>query len=84
MKFLCTSVEHLPTTLKPDERAFTLFKNAKRKGVGTIAKGWRGSLKRKGFAPPRRLGTSFNFASLSVRRTWQVYAARAQWLDSHN
>lgn len=51
MKFLCTSVEHLPTTLKPNEHAFTLFKNAKRQGVGTIAKGWRGSLKRKGFAP---------------------------------
>lgn len=51
MKFLCTSVEHLPSTLRESERAFTLFKSAKRAGVGTIAKGWRGSLKRKGFAP---------------------------------
>jgi hypothetical protein len=51
MKVLCTSVDHLPATLAEGERAFTLFKSAKRAGVGTIAKGWRGSLKRKGFAP---------------------------------
>lgn len=51
MKILCTSVEHLPATLEDGERAFTLFKSAKRAGVGTIAQGWRGSLKRKGFAP---------------------------------
>lgn len=51
MKFICTSVENLPAELAPGERAFTLFKNAKRQGVGTIARGWRGSLKRKGFAP---------------------------------
>ncbi len=51
MKVLCTSVDHLPETLEDGERAFTLFKSAKRAGVGTIAKGWRGSLKRKGFAP---------------------------------
>lgn len=50
-KVLCTSVEHLPGTLENGERAFTLFKSAKRAGVGTIAQGWRGSLKRKGFAP---------------------------------
>jgi len=51
MKVLCTSVDHLPGTLAEGERAFTLFKSAKRAGVGTIAQGWRGSLKRKGFAP---------------------------------
>lgn len=51
MKVLCTSVDSLPTTLEDGERAFTLFKSAKRAGIGTIAQGWRGSLKRKGFAP---------------------------------
>lgn len=51
MKVLCTSVEHLPGVLGENERAFTLFKSAKRSGVGTIAKGWRGSMKRKGFSP---------------------------------
>ncbi|TAK94361.1 MAG: hypothetical protein EPO09_09855 [Aquabacterium sp.] len=51
MKVLCTSVDHLPATLVDGERAFTLFRSAKRAGVGTIAQGWRGSLKRKGFAP---------------------------------
>jgi hypothetical protein len=49
-KVICTPVERLPT-LQPGERAFTLFKSAGRNGVGTIAKGWRGSLKRKGYAP---------------------------------
>ena len=51
MKVLCTSADHLPATLKDGERAFTLFKSAKRTGVGTIARGWRGLLKRRGFAP---------------------------------
>jgi hypothetical protein len=51
-KIICTSAEHLPATLGDGERAFTLFKSARRPGVGTIARGWRGSLKRKGFAPP--------------------------------
>ena len=51
MKVLCTSVDHLPAALAEGERAFTLFKSATRADVGTIAKGWRGSLKRKGFAP---------------------------------
>jgi hypothetical protein len=51
MKFLCTSVDYLPRTLSEGERAFTFFKNAKRPGVGTIARGWRGSLERKSFAP---------------------------------
>lgn len=50
-KVICTSAEHLPATLAPGERALTLFKSARRPGVGTIAKGWRGSLKRKGFSP---------------------------------
>lgn len=50
-KVLCTSVDHLPAMLENGERVFTLFKTAKRAGIGTIAKGWRGSLKRKGFAP---------------------------------
>lgn len=51
MKIICTAVDHLPAHLAEGERAFSLFKSAKREGVGTIAKGWRGSLKRKGFAP---------------------------------
>lgn len=51
MKVLCTSVDQLPANVVDDERIFTLFKSAKRAGVGTIAQGWRGSLKRKGFAP---------------------------------
>lgn len=51
MKFICTSVENLPSTLATGERAFTLFKSAGLPAVGTIARGWRGSLKRKGFAP---------------------------------
>ena len=50
-KVLCTTVDSLPKELSTDERVFTFFKSAKREGVGTIAKGWRGSLKRKGFAP---------------------------------
>lgn len=50
-KIICSTVENLPAHLAEDERAFTLFKSAKRPGVGTIARGWRGSLKRKGFAP---------------------------------
>lgn len=50
-KVLCTSVNYLPAMLADGERAFTLFKSAKRAGVGTIAQGWRGSMKRKGFAP---------------------------------
>ena len=29
MKVLCTSVDHLPATLKDGERAFTLFRSAK-------------------------------------------------------
>ena len=51
MKVLCTSPESLPVALPAGERAFTLFKSARRAGVGTIARSWRGSLKRKGFAP---------------------------------
>ncbi|MGE4532370.1 Qat anti-phage system QueC-like protein QatC [Halomonas sp.] len=51
MKVICTTVDCLPAHLADGERAFTFFKSAKRDGVGTIAKGWRGSLKRKGFAP---------------------------------
>lgn len=51
MKILCVAADQLPDTMADGERAFTLFKSAKRTGVGTIAKGFRGSLKRKGFAP---------------------------------
>lgn len=51
MKVICTSAEHLPNALAAGERAFTFFKSARRPGVGTIARSWRGSLKRKGFAP---------------------------------
>lgn len=51
MKVLCTTVEQLPPQFPPDTRVFTFNKSAKREGVGTIAKGWRGSIKRKGFAP---------------------------------
>ncbi|SDL61583.1 hypothetical protein SAMN05661010_02102 [Modicisalibacter muralis] len=50
-KVICTTVARLPARLADGERAFTFFKSAKQNGVGTIAKGWRGSLKRKGFAP---------------------------------
>lgn len=51
MKVLCSAPEHLPTDIPAGERAFALFKSAKRLGVGTIARGFRGSLKRKGLAP---------------------------------
>jgi hypothetical protein len=51
MKVLCTTADHLPADLPNGEKAFALFKSAKREGVGTIAQGWRGSLKRKGYAP---------------------------------
>ncbi|EPL2634443.1 7-cyano-7-deazaguanine synthase [Achromobacter mucicolens] len=51
MKVLCTAVDALPRNLPENELAFTFFKSAKRSGVGTIAKGWRGSLKRRGFSP---------------------------------
>lgn len=51
IKVICTSVDRLPTQLNEGERAFTYFKGARRDGVGTIAKGWHGSLKRKGFRP---------------------------------
>lgn len=50
-KILCTTVDYLPSTLDEGERAFAMFKSSKRDGVGTIAQGWRGSLKRRGFAP---------------------------------
>lgn len=51
MKVLCTTPDYLPENLEAGEVAFTFFKSAKRAGVGTIAKAWRGSLKRRGFAP---------------------------------
>ncbi|WP_343674908.1 Qat anti-phage system QueC-like protein QatC [Paraburkholderia heleia] len=51
VKVVCTSPTHLPATLEQGERAFSLFRPARRTDVGTIARGWRGSLKRKGFAP---------------------------------
>lgn len=51
MKVLCTTADFLPENLAAGEIAFTFFKSARRAGVGTIAKGWRGSLKRRGFAP---------------------------------
>lgn len=51
MKILCTTVDYLPTNLSDGERAFSMFKSSKREGIGTIAKGWRGSLKRRGFSP---------------------------------
>lgn len=51
MKVLCTTPDFLPARLDAGELAFTYFKSARRPGVGTIAKGWRGSLKRRGFAP---------------------------------
>ena len=51
MKVLCTTPEYLPSTLQEGERTFTLFRSAGRPGVGTIASRWRGSLKRRGFAP---------------------------------
>ncbi|UQI28553.1 hypothetical protein M3M50_16385 [Pseudomonas bijieensis] len=51
IKVICTSVARLPAQLAEGERAFTYFKSARREGVGTIAKSWHGSLKRKGFRP---------------------------------
>lgn len=63
MKVLCTTVDALPPQLQPDEMAFTFFKSAKRPGVGTIAKGWRGSLKRRGFAPSPQ---SWDFAQFCL------------------
>lgn len=51
MKVICTTPDFLPAQLQPDEVAFSFFKSAKRVGVGTIANRWRGSLKRRGFAP---------------------------------
>lgn len=51
IKVICTSVDRLPAQLGESERAFTYFKSARREGVGTIAKSWHGSLKRKGFRP---------------------------------
>jgi hypothetical protein len=50
-RVLCTTVERIPEELDAEEHVFTFFKSAKREGLGTIAQGWRGSLKRKGFAP---------------------------------
>jgi hypothetical protein len=50
-KIVCSTAENLPANLSDGEKAFSLFKSAKRFGVGTIARGWRGSLKRKGFSP---------------------------------
>lgn len=51
IKVICTTVERLPVNLAEGERAFTYFKSARREGVGTIAAGWHGSLKRKRFQP---------------------------------
>lgn len=51
MKILCVAADRLPETLAEGERAFTLFKSTRRADIGTIARGFRGSLKRKGFAP---------------------------------
>jgi hypothetical protein len=51
IKVICTTVARLPAQLGEGERAFTYFKGAKREGVGTIAKGLHGSLKRRGFRP---------------------------------
>lgn len=51
IKVICTSIARLPAQLAEGERAFTYFKSARREGVGTIAKSWHGSLKRKGFRP---------------------------------
>lgn len=67
IKVICTSIARLPAQLAEGERAFTYFKSARREGVGTIAKSWHGSLKRKGFRQPLRLGTSFSSAWPSVR-----------------
>lgn len=50
-KVLCTTLDNLAEELGEAEHTFTFFKSAKTAGVGTIAQGWRGSLKRKGFAP---------------------------------
>ena len=51
MRVLCTTADHLPATLEEGERGFALFKSARREGIGTIAQGFQGHLKQKGFAP---------------------------------
>lgn len=51
MKVLCTTADHIPAMLEDGERGFAMFKSAKREGIGTIAQGFRGHLKRRGFAP---------------------------------
>jgi hypothetical protein len=63
MKVLCTSVDALPKVLDEGARAFTFFKSAKQKGVGTIAQGWRGSLKRKRYRPSPE---AWDFLQLSL------------------
>lgn len=65
IKVICTSVETLPVTLHENEKVFTLFKNAKRNGVGTIARGMRGKLKSIGYAPDTRAWDFLQFC-LSV------------------
>lgn len=65
IKVIRTSVETLPVTLHENEKVFTLFKNAKRNGVGTIARGMRCKLKSIGYAPDTRAWDFLQFC-LSV------------------
>lgn len=50
-KVLCSKAERIPQQLQAEEQVFSYFKGAGRKGVGTIANRWRGSLERAGFQP---------------------------------
>jgi hypothetical protein len=51
MKFICTSVDSMPATFAPGERAFSLFKASGRPGIGIVAGALKGSLKRQGYRP---------------------------------
>jgi 7-cyano-7-deazaguanine synthase in queuosine biosynthesis len=63
MKFICTSIDSLPASLAPDERAFTFFKASGRPGVGIVASALKGSLKRQGYRPTR---TQWDFLQLCL------------------
>lgn len=62
-KVFCAPAAALPGEFEDDEHVFAFYKSAKRKGVGTVAQGWRGSLKRKGFAPS---GATWDFVQFCL------------------
>lgn len=51
IKVICSSAETLPTILHKNDKAFSLFKNVQRDGVGTIARGMPKRLKSIGYSP---------------------------------